>query len=143
MTKTLPEDLLPIICDHYATNRQLRALATVSLVNHRISGYARTRLFKQFEFIDDRSSRVLEHANTLCAVYEDGELLDEDILSVVDSKEIDPLDLDPELRWLKGMRICETIVIKDLLYGGTKPGTIPQSGEGGDRWQIGKAHTSD
>ena len=53
----------------------------------------------------------------LCAVYEDGELLDEDILSVIDSKEIDPLDLDPELRWLKGMRICETIVIKDLLYG--------------------------
>ena len=53
----------------------------------------------------------------LCAIYEDGELLDEDILSIVDSKEIDPLDLDPELRWLKGMRICETIVIKDLLYG--------------------------
>jgi len=59
----------------------------------------------------------LEHANTLCAVYEDGELLDEDILGVVDSKEIDPLDLDPELRWLKGMRSCETLVIKDLLYG--------------------------
>jgi hypothetical protein len=56
-------------------------------------------MFKQFEFVDDRSSRVLEHANTLCAVYEDGELLDGDILSVVDSKEIDPLDLDPELRW--------------------------------------------
>jgi len=117
MTRTLPEDLLPIICDHYAFTRQLRALATVSLLNHRISGYARTRLFKQFEFIDDRSSRVLEHADMLCAIYEDGELLDEDILSIVDSKEIDPLDLDPELRWLKGMRICETIVIKDLLYG--------------------------
>ena len=48
--------------------------------------------------MDDRSSRVLEHANMLCTVYEDGELLDEDIFSAVDSKDIDPLDLDPELR---------------------------------------------
>ena len=115
--RKLSEDLLPIICDIYASTRQLGSLATVSRLNHRISRYARTRLFKQFEFVDDRSSRVLEHANTLCQVYEDGELLDEDILSLVDSNEIDPLELDPELRWLKGMRTCETIIIKDLLYG--------------------------
>jgi len=115
--KILPEDLLTIICDHYADSRQLQALSVISLLNRRISTYARTRLYRHFEFIDDRSSRVLDHANTLCAVYEDGELLDEDILSVVDSHEVDSLDLDPELRWLKGMRTCETIEIKDLLYG--------------------------
>jgi hypothetical protein len=89
----------------------------MSLLNRRIAAYARTRLYRRFDFVDDRSSRVLGNANDLVEVYEDGKKLDEDILATVDSKGIDALDLDPPLRWLRGMRTCESIHVKDLLYG--------------------------
>lgn len=115
--QTLPENLLPIICDHYADKRQLRALSTVAQLNHRISNHARVHLYRQVDFADDRSSRNLGNANELCRVYEDGDLLDADILGAIDCEEIDPLDLDLPLRWLRGMRTCEIIVMKDLLYG--------------------------
>jgi hypothetical protein len=86
-------------------------------LNHRISAYARRAMYSRFDFIDNRTSRVLGHANDLVEVYEGGELLDADILAAVDSKEVDPLDLDPATRWLRDMRTCRTLEVRDLLYG--------------------------
>ena len=77
--RTLPEDILPIICDHYGDQRQLRALSSIVQLNHHISNYARTRLYHRIEFVDDRSSRALENANDLCRIYEDGDALDVDL----------------------------------------------------------------
>jgi hypothetical protein len=115
--KTLPEDLLPIMCDHYGDERQLRALATVAQLNHRISNYARTRSYREIHFADDRSSRILENASELSSIYKNGDLLDTDILAAIDCKAIDSLDLDLPQRWLRSMRTCEIMVIKDILYG--------------------------
>ena len=115
--RTLPEDILPIICDHYADERQLRALSNIVHLNHHISNYARTRLYHRIEFVDDRSSRVLENSNDLCRMYEDGDTLDINILGAIDCRAVDPLDLDSPLRWLRGMRTCQVMVIQDMLYG--------------------------
>lgn len=67
--------------------------------------------------MDDRSSRALENANDLCRIYNDGDALDTDILGAIDCREIDPLDLDSPLRWLRGMRTCKVMMIQDMLYG--------------------------
>ena len=114
---SLPEDLLSFVCDHYTSQRQLGSLARLMTLNQRTSQYVRKCLYRQFDFVDDRSSRYLKVANEIHEKYEGGDELDEDILSAIDCKEVDPLDLEPELRWLRNFRMVEKVEVKDMLYG--------------------------
>lgn len=115
--RTLPEELISIVCDHYAARRQLASLAQLMRLNRRTSAYARAALYRQYDFIDDRTSRFLEGADTICDEYDGGESLDEDILSAIDCRAVDPLDLDHGARWLRSMRSVRTVEIRDMLYG--------------------------
>lgn len=115
---TLPENMVTLVCQQYAVERQFGSLATLMRLNRRTYSYGRALMYKQLDFIDDRTSRYFAAANQVHEEYEGGDKLDEDILSAIDCRDIDPLDdLAASQRWLRSLRQVEVVEIKDMLYG--------------------------